>query len=186
MAVEFRYANPSEYPQLAKCLNDYWAVNHIYVRHEPLFQWTFNRRDVWEHDSLSFSVAEDKGEMVGILGGIPFWFNNRGQRSKGVWIEGVCVTSYRLGVEVSIQRTNGYEIVIGTQRIRSPENPQAHLEDIKRWLRWYFLEFVPTVPTSPRPMAESRHRMWQLSKVACPECGRALAPCPGDLGVAIR
>ncbi len=98
MAVEFRYANPSEYPQLAKCLNDYWAVNHIYVRNEPLFQWTFNRRDVWEHDSLSFSVAEDKGEMVGILGGIPFWFNNRGQRSKGVWIANYVIRpDYRKG-----------------------------------------------------------------------------------------
>jgi hypothetical protein len=36
------------------------------------------------------------------------------------------------------------------------------------------------------PMTESRHRMWQSSKVACPECGRALVPCPGDLGVALR
>ncbi|MCC6591552.1 MAG: hypothetical protein IT168_33000 [Bryobacterales bacterium] len=98
MAVEFRYASPSEYPQLAKCLNDYWAVNHIYVRSEPLFQWTFNRADVWEHDSLSFSVAEDKGEMVGILGGIPFWFNNRGQRSKGVWIANYVIRpDYRKG-----------------------------------------------------------------------------------------
>ena len=98
MPVEFRYANPNEYPQLAQCLNDYWAANHIYCRSEPLFRWSFQRTDVWEREQLSFAVAEDKGEMVGILGGIPFWFNNRGQRSKGVWIANYVIRpDYRKG-----------------------------------------------------------------------------------------
>jgi hypothetical protein len=35
-------------------------------------------------------------------------------------------------------------------------------------------------------MVESRHRMWQLGKTACPECGKSLVPCPGDLGVGLR
>lgn len=107
--------------------------------------------------------------------------------TKGVWIEGVCITAFPPGAEVSAQRVNGgYDIIVGATRIRTPENPRDYLEDIKRWLRWYYQEFVPSVPTTPRPMTESRHRMWQLDKTACPDCGRALVPCPGDLGVALR
>ncbi|MSQ95493.1 MAG: hypothetical protein EXR98_13170 [Gemmataceae bacterium] len=107
--------------------------------------------------------------------------------TKGVWIEGVCVTSFQPGAEVSSQKVGaGYEIVVGTVCIRAAENPRDYLDAIKRWLRWYFQEFVPSVPTTPRPMTESRHRMWQLDKTACPDCGRALVACPSDLGVALR
>lgn len=98
MAVQFRYANLDEYPRLSKFLNDYWAENHIYVRDEPLFQWTFDRRNHWEHGGFSFAVGEDKGELVGILGGIPFRFNNRGKSSKGVWIANYVIRpDYRRG-----------------------------------------------------------------------------------------
>jgi hypothetical protein len=106
---------------------------------------------------------------------------------KGVWIEGVCVTGLPPQTNVTMQNVSGgYEIQIGALRIRSAENPRAYLDDIQHWLNWYFKEFVPSVSNAPRPMTESRHRMWQLSKTTCPECGRALAPCPGDLGVALK
>ncbi len=107
--------------------------------------------------------------------------------SKGVWIEGVCVTSFPPSADVTAEKlSNGYEVQVGTLRIRAAENPRPYLDDIKRWLRWYFHEFVPTVPNAPRPMTESRHRMWQLSKIACTECSRPLVACPGDLGVALK
>ncbi len=107
--------------------------------------------------------------------------------TKGVWIEGVCISSYQANAEIAWLRTStGFEISIGAVRIRTPENPRDALDEIKRWLRWYFQDFVPSIPTAPRPMTESRHRMWQLDKTACPECSRALVPCPGDLGIALR
>ncbi|MBI2806903.1 MAG: hypothetical protein HYX68_18135 [Planctomycetes bacterium] len=107
--------------------------------------------------------------------------------TKGVWIEGVCVTAYQPGVEVAMRKFGGeYEIVIGDQRIRAPENPSAYLNDIRRWLSWYFHQFVKSVPAAPRPMIESRNRMWQLGKIDCPECAKPLYPCPADLGVALR
>ena len=107
--------------------------------------------------------------------------------TKGVWIEGMCVTSYQAGTDVTAERIGGgFEIQIGSQRIRCAENPRPYLEPMKRWLRWYFLEFVPSVAHAPRPLTESRHRMWQLGKVICPECSRPLVPCLGDLGVALK
>ena len=107
--------------------------------------------------------------------------------TKGVWIEGVCITSYPAGTPVSVERADdAHELTVGSVKIRCTENPREYLDDIKRWLRYYFDEFLPTVSRAARPLAESRHRMWQLSKVTCPECGKSLVPCLGDLGVALR
>jgi hypothetical protein len=86
-----------------------------------------------------------------------------------------------------VQKISGHhELTIGPIKIRCSENPRAYLDDIKRWLRYYFQEFLPTVSNLARASLESRHRMWQLSKVTCPECGKGLAACVGDLGVALR
>jgi uncharacterized C2H2 Zn-finger protein len=107
--------------------------------------------------------------------------------TRGAWIEGVCVTAFPAGAELSVQRISGaHELSIGAVKIRCADNPRPHLDDIKRWLRWYFNEFLPTVVNLARPLLESRHRMWQLGKVACPDCGRPLVPCLGDLGVALK
>jgi hypothetical protein len=86
-----------------------------------------------------------------------------------------------------LQKISGHhELTIGAIKIRCSENPRAYLDDIRRWLHFYFQEFLPTVSSIARPLLESRHRMWQLSKVTCPECGKSLVPCVGDLGVAVR
>ena len=107
--------------------------------------------------------------------------------SKGVWIEGVCVTSFPAGADVSLQKISGhFELTVGAIKIRCADNPRAYLDDIKSWLRYYFQSFLPTVASPVRPAFESTHRMWQLSRVACPECGKPLVPCLGDLGVALR
>jgi hypothetical protein len=107
--------------------------------------------------------------------------------SKGVWIEGVCVTALPAGAEIAVERASGeWELQIGSLIIRCEEDPRPYLADLKRWLHFYFQDFVPTVRNTARPMTETRHRMWQLSKTVCPECGRPLVPCLGDLGVALR
>jgi hypothetical protein len=86
MKVTFRYAGIDEYPEISRFLNDYWAENHVYVRDRDLFHWTFDRRSLWAHDGYTFALAEDEGELVGILGGIPFTFNRYGDTCLGVWI----------------------------------------------------------------------------------------------------
>ncbi|HLG98176.1 MAG TPA: GNAT family N-acetyltransferase [Bryobacteraceae bacterium] len=86
MPISFRYASYDEYPAIARFLDEFWAKDHIYVRSKALFDWTFNRRGEWEDEGYSFALAEDNGDLVGILGGIPFTLNVLGRKSKAVWI----------------------------------------------------------------------------------------------------
>lgn len=85
MAVEFRYAQCDDYLRISQFLDEYWAKNHVYVRIPQLFTWTFGRDTLWDQEGYSFALAEDKGEIVGILGGIPFLFNCLGQTSRAMW-----------------------------------------------------------------------------------------------------
>jgi hypothetical protein len=139
-----------------------------------------------------FELAKSPGEFEDLLSFYPDVLlyvarANLVVGSKGIWIEGVCIPAHQVGTDVTMQRVNGsFELQVGVLRIRCAENPRAFLNDVQRWLNWYFLDFVPTVSSAPRPLTESRHRMWHLSKMTCPECSRTLVPCPGDLGVALR
>ena len=86
MSMQFRFAKADEYPAISEFLDTHWAKGHIYTRDEELFRWTFRRTNHWDDDGYSFALAEDNGELVGILGGIPFVLNAFGQKSKAVWI----------------------------------------------------------------------------------------------------
>ena len=86
MSLEFRFADPDEYPSIAQFLNDHWAERHIYCRSETLFRWTFGRRSQWQQEGFSVAVAVDNGELAGILGGIPFVFNHFGKTCRAVWL----------------------------------------------------------------------------------------------------
>jgi hypothetical protein len=98
MSIQLRYATFDEYPRVSQFLDEYWAKNHVYVRERPLFDWTFTRAQHWEDDTYSFAVAEDKSEIVAILGGIPFTFNCLGKSSRAVWIVNYAVRpDYRRG-----------------------------------------------------------------------------------------
>jgi hypothetical protein len=98
MALEFRFAHLDEYPRISMFLHEYWAQNHVYCRQADLFDWTFRRSDQWAPDSYSFAIAEDGGELAGILGGVPFKFNKFGQTSKGMWIVNYVISpSHRKG-----------------------------------------------------------------------------------------
>jgi hypothetical protein len=87
MSVEFRFARLDEYEPISQFIGQYWASEHIYTRSKALFDWTFSGRpDLWHEQGYSFSLAEAGGELVGILGGIPFELNAFGEKSLGVWI----------------------------------------------------------------------------------------------------
>jgi hypothetical protein len=86
MSVEVRYAQLDDYPRLSAFLDTCWAKDHVYVRQRSLFDWTFGRRELWPYDGYSFALAEDHGEVVGILGGVPFVMNCFGRTSSGVWL----------------------------------------------------------------------------------------------------
>jgi hypothetical protein len=98
MSLDVRYAQLDDYPRLSAFLDTYWAKDHVYVRQRSLFDWTFGRRDVWAHDGYSFALAEDCGEVVGILGGVPFVMNCFGCTFPGVWLANYLVRpDYRRG-----------------------------------------------------------------------------------------
>jgi hypothetical protein len=86
MGLDFRFAQLDEYPRISSFLHKYWAQDHVYCRMPDLFDWTFRRADRWDPQLYCFAVAEDAGELAGILGGIPFRFNQFGQSSNGMWI----------------------------------------------------------------------------------------------------
>jgi GNAT superfamily N-acetyltransferase len=98
MSLDVRYAQLDDYPRLSGFLDTYWAKDHVYVRQRSLFDWTFGRRDVWAHSGYSFALAEDHGEVVGILGGVPFVMNCFGHTFPGVWLANYLVRpDYRRG-----------------------------------------------------------------------------------------
>jgi hypothetical protein len=86
MAVHVRYLRQDEYAIAAEFLHRYWSPNHVYTRDRRLFDWTFGRRGLAGPDEYTFAVAAEGREVVGILGGIPFAFNNHGDRDPGVWL----------------------------------------------------------------------------------------------------
>jgi hypothetical protein len=98
MTIEFRYAEFGEYHRISQFLANYWAKNHVYVQEAELFAWTFGRSRLWDHAGYSFALAEDRGEVVGIFGGIPFVFNSLGHVSRAIWTANFMVRpDYRRG-----------------------------------------------------------------------------------------
>ncbi len=75
-----------QYPLAADFLHRYWAPHHIYTRDKALFDWTFHREGFAGGDTYTFAVAEQDGEVVGVLGGIPFRFNDRGRERPAFWL----------------------------------------------------------------------------------------------------
>jgi hypothetical protein len=98
MTVEFRYACSSDYASISEFLDQYWAKDYIYVRKPELFEWTFRRSSLWDRDGYSIAMVEDKSEVAGILGAIPFVFNSLGKSFRAVWFANFMVRpDYRRG-----------------------------------------------------------------------------------------
>ena len=50
------------------------------MRDQTLFDWTFARQGHWPSDVYSLALAEDGGELAGVLGGIPYTFQSQGRQ----------------------------------------------------------------------------------------------------------
>lgn len=86
MSVTFTSAGGSRYAEIAQFIHANWAENHVYTRSRELFEWTFRNGFGSFGDGYSIMLAQDGGEIVGMLGGIPFDFNSRGANHKAIWI----------------------------------------------------------------------------------------------------
>ena len=141
MAIDVRYAGFDEYHRVSRFLNEYWAKDHAYVRLPELFDWTFNRAGLWDRDGYSFALAEEKGEIVGILGAIPFTFNCLGKASPAAWTANYMVRPEYRGGAVGLQLLRmvwrpPYDAVV------SFGITQAVLP-LHRLLRWRVMEEIP-------------------------------------------
>lgn len=173
MSIEFRYASFGEYPRIRRFLDEYWAKDHVYVRLPQLFDWTFGRSGVWDQEGYSFALAEDKGEIVGILGGIPFIFNCLGKSSRGAWLANYMMRpDYRrgsLGVRLlSMFRRPPYETVVAF-------GVNTSVIPLYRLLRWRILE---EIPRHFLVLPEATERMAHLVRLAQPDW-------PGDRAAAL-
>ena len=79
MTIDLRYAQFGDFPRIRNFLDQHWQKDYVYVRQPELFGWTFGRADLWDQEGYSFALMEDKEQVVGILGAIPFVFNRLGE-----------------------------------------------------------------------------------------------------------
>src|SRR5215475_4896931 len=140
MSVEFRYACFGDYPRISRFLDEYWAKDHVYVRIPQLFEWTFGRISLWDREGYSFALAEEKGEIVGILGGIPVVFNCLGQLSRGAWLGNYMVRPDYRGGAVAIRLLNMFS---SEHEITATSGLNPAISPLLRALRWQVLEDFP-------------------------------------------
>lgn len=141
MTIDVRYADFGEYHRISRFLHEYWANDHAYVRIPGLFDWTFNRAGLWDGEGYSFALAEEQGEIVGILGAIPFVFNCFGKRSRAAWTANYMVRpEYRRGsVGLRLLRMvwrPPFEAVVSFGITQS-------VVPLHRLLRWRVMEEIP-------------------------------------------
>jgi hypothetical protein len=141
MLAELRYANFDEYPRIGEFLANHWSATNIYIREPRLFDWTFGRQSLWDRDSYSFALAEDKGNVVGILGGIPFTMNFFGQQFRALWLANYMISpDHRRGPLamrlLKMMRREPYRATIAFGI-----NPQT--APIYQVLRWRLVENIP-------------------------------------------
>lgn len=164
MAVELRYARGDEYPRISKFLDEFWAKDHVYCRNKPLFDWTFSRSTHWAEGEYSFALAEDKGDLAGILGGIPFTFNNRGVTSKGIWIANYVVSPNHRKGSAALQLLSMFRKPEFQPVIAFGINPAT--ATIYKVLRG---QVLPEIPRHFLVMPKGGHRMKTLLEIAYPD-----------------
>jgi hypothetical protein len=170
MSLDLRYANFDEYPRISEFLANYWSATNIYVREPKLFDWTFGRQSLWDRDGYSFALAEDKGNVVGILGGIPFAMNCFGRQSRALWLANYMISpDYRRGPLamrlLKMMRREPYRATIAFGI-----SPQT--APIYQVLRWRLVENIPrhfvVLPQASESMCELirlTHTGWASERI---------------------
>lgn len=164
MSVEFRFARADEYPQVSRFLHEYWSPDHIYTRNKSLFDWTFQRRGHWEPGTYSFAVAEEGGEWVGILGGIPFTLNQHGTPQKAVWIVNYVVRPDRRKGPTALQLLSVFRGAPFESTVAFGINPATSA--IYRVLRG---QVVEAMPRHVMVLPGAQERMKKILSITLPE-----------------
>ena len=141
MTIELRYAGLDDAPRIRRFLAEYWSADNIYLREPRLFEWTFGRRDLWDREGYSFALAEAAGELVGILGAIPFTLNHHGASARALWLANYMIApTHRRGpLAVRLLQAMRREPYAAT--IAFGINPRT--APIYQVLRWRVVENIP-------------------------------------------
>jgi hypothetical protein len=167
--------------------------------------WSLRPRRPWDRcgdAETAFGVAESASSGA-ILGKYPDLLlyragtSNGGRKrtaeqleiiltGRGVWIGGKLFSEPVQTIEVRRGETN-HILLIGEERFSVTGDPDETAAEIERWLRYYFLEFMPLVAEVYRwrsPHAASIVRAW--GTVHCPECVKPLLARPGEVGIVLE
>lgn len=116
--MEIRYFKRSETECLQQAIHSIWSPNHIFSRDEHLLNYMFYENPAKHHwceaDEYSFLGAWLEGQIVGLLGVMPFEVNNKG--IKGV---GCSLTNWIVPAEY--RSTGAGYALLQTVKERNPE-----------------------------------------------------------------
>ncbi|MDM5231841.1 GNAT family N-acetyltransferase [Lysinibacillus pakistanensis] len=86
--MEIRLFKIDEIALLMESIHRIWAKNHILARDEQLVRFMFydnpNRQLITDDNHLTFVGAWIDGEVVGLLGAMPFEFNDQGKKGLAI------------------------------------------------------------------------------------------------------
>lgn len=80
--IEFRWCGVERVAELQAFIDEHWKRRHILARDADLLRWQHPR----SAGELSILVAQEKGEMLGILGIVPADCGFYGERRPGAWL----------------------------------------------------------------------------------------------------
>ena len=165
MTVGLRYAQFGDFPRISNFLDQHWQKDYVYVRRPDLFEWTFGRADLWDHEGYSFALMEDKDEIIGILGAIPFVFNRLGQSFRGLWFVNYMLRpDYRRG-PLAMQLLSAFHRRPYNLEIAFGLNPRV--APIYQRLGWRLLK---PIPRHFVVLPDATARMKELLRMAHPDC----------------
>jgi hypothetical protein len=135
-----------------------------------LFEWTFGKDHFLVDEGYHVILAEDKDDIVGFLGGIPFELNEFGATKRGVWLANYLVRSdYRRG-SLGLQLLNVFRNSHPDAVVAFGVN--ASVLPIYRMLK---ADVLTGIPRHFAVLPHARERMRGLLRVARPEWSREKA-----------
>ncbi len=143
--MEIRFFSESETNELQQGINEIWAKNHIFVREEKLLKYMFldnpSRSSFVDNNHYSFLGAWKDGQLIGLLGVMPFVLNVYGKEELGC-----CLTNWIVSPEY---RTSG----AGLALMKEVQNHQPsiilslgineNVAKLYRLMRWNVLDDTP-------------------------------------------
>jgi hypothetical protein len=105
--------------------------------------------------------------------------------AQGVALQEIWFTEPPRVVEV-LTKSIGYELVLGRQHFRSPDDLEPLALRMERWFRYAFNDFLPAtaaVPGWQSPDRAALLRAW--GAVPCPECRREVLARVGEIGIGL-